>query len=196
MLDGILDFLVMVLVLGIVTGTSLNMTIPIVNETKQIRYDEIYDKTATSIGGEQANEYDGDGCMSYDEIILTVMSQSYFMPKPRLIDICGEVLAIKAEQPDEVDPGETPSFDISSTIEFTPDSADIGNWVRNKIDDWYKASELRGVVPVDDLRFCLQYDLGETEQKSDDMYALFILHQTGYENEPSLHRCLANGKLR
>lgn len=195
MVDGILDFLVMILVLGIVTGTSLNLTIPIVNETSQIRYDEIYDKTAQSIGGEQANEYNGDGCMSYDEIILTIMGQSYFMPKPRMIDVCGEVLAIKAEQPEEVDLTDTPSFDIKDAVEFTPNSADIGNWVRNKLDSWYNASELKG-IPINDLRFCVQYDLGDTEQKSDDMYAVFVLYQKEFESEPTLHRCLANGKMR
>ena len=74
MVDGILDFLVMILVLGLVVGASLYMTLPLVDETKQMVYEEIYDKTADMVKGEQVNEYEDDGYMSYDEIILTVIN--------------------------------------------------------------------------------------------------------------------------
>lgn len=195
MVDGILDFLAMVLLLGIVTYTSMGLTVPIIKEAQQLRYDEMYDKAATHLAGEQANEYTGDGCMSYDEIILTVMNQSFFMPKPRLIDICGETLSIQAEQPEEKDPTAPPIFDTDGTVEFIPDSVDIGNWVRNKIDYWYKASEFYGKLDANNLRFCIEYTLGGTEQESDNMYALFILHQAEGEEEPTLHRCLADGKI-
>ena len=197
MVDGILDFLVMILVLGLVVGASLYMTLPLVDETKQMVYEEIYDKTADMVKGEQANEYEDDGYMSYDEIILTVMGQSYFMPKPRAIDICGQVLAIKAEQPVEKDPTVPPSFDFDDAIEFTPNSSDIGNFVRNTINSWYQLSDAKKLgISIKDLRFSLEYTVGDTEQESDNMYALFVLYQTDDEDQPSLHKCLSDGKIQ
>lgn len=196
MVDGILDLLIMILILGTVVSASLGMTLPLVDETKQMVYEEIYDKTADIIDGDQSNEYNGDGCMSYDEVILTVMGQSYFMPKPRVIDICGQVLAIEAEQPEEKDPGTPPSFDIEDAIEFTPNSTQVGVTVRNLIDSWYQKSEAKNRgISIKELRFSIEYTLGETEQESDNMYALFILYQADGDAEPQLHRCIENGKI-
>ena len=198
MLDGVLDFLVMVLVLGLVTGTSMNLTIPIVDEVNQLAYDEIYDKTAPNIQGDNY-VYEGDGCLTYEELILTIMNQTYFMPKPRMLDVCGEVLAVKPDQPDDSgvidEGGEPPAFNVDDALEFVENDVNVGNWARNQIHNWYINSEFTH-IPITELRFDIRFDLGETEQYSDDMYAVFILHQADDETEPTLHRCLAGGQIR
>ena len=198
MLDGVLDFLVMMLVLGVVTGTSMNLTIPIVEEVNQLAYDEIYDKTAEKIQGDNY-VYKGDGCMGYEELILTIMNQTYFMPKPRMMDVCGEVLAVKPDQPDDSavtgESGVPPAFNGDDALEFVENDINVGNWARNQIHNWYVASDFTH-IPITELRFDMRFDLGETEQYSDDMYAVFILHQGPNDKEPTLHRCLAGGRIR
>ena len=183
MIDGVLDLVLMIFVLGIVISTMFGLVTPLVRQTNELKYDEIYDKTAAELNGLNANEYKGDGCMSYDELILTIMRQTYFMPKPRMIDVCGKILGIKEENV---------SADGSTTIKadqvFEPNSVDIGAWVVSTLDEWHKSSPISG-VDFRDLRFTILYDLGDTEEEIDDMYALFVLWNG------KLYKCLKDGQM-
>lgn len=191
MIDGILDLLAMIAVLGIVVPSSFGLILPVMKQSQAIYYTEIQDKTTTGLTGEQLNEYKSDGCLSYEELILTIMSQSYFMPKPRVLDICGEKLTVQLSQQElagiKDGLGDSP-------VEFTPNNVGIGNWVKDIIDKWWRASPLKDISP-DKLRFSIEYTLGNSESASDDVYAVYVLYKADHESEASLHRCLSGGRI-
>lgn len=184
--DSALDFLVFILVLGLVVALGFNFTIPVVKQAKEMSYVETYDKTADNLKGLNiTNDY--DGCLSSDEIVLMAMSQTYFMPKPGFMEINGQ--AIK----------------VSDSMAFSPNSLSIGSQVDTEIKNWfnrYKSSSTINKLDnppkqLKNARFKITYSMNDPDDIEDDSYSLFILLTRNDEGaRAELFKCEKDGKLR
>lgn len=199
MQDSALDFITFIIVLGIVVAISFNLVIPIVKDSQQLIHQEQYDKTIQKAQGDIADT-NVDGTYSIEEIVLQVMGQSYFMPYPRVIDLGGTRLIIEADQG------------------FSPITKGIGMQAYEAVETWANDYRAKGIASVNnklltygleavdyslpavkDMRFKLQFDYGDTEDETDDSYALHISINcrdlgTGVE-EQVLFKCLPSGNI-
>ena len=197
--DSALDFIIFIIVLGIVVSISFNLVIPIVKESQELKYSEQYDKTIQIIQGDKAEEQT-DGNYSIEEIVLQVMGQSYFMPYPRVVDLAGEKIDIQADKgfsPVAKTVGMQAYVGIETWAnEYKANGADN---IDNKLLD-YGLELTDGVLPdVKDMRFRLQFDYGELEEDTDDTYALYIsinVRDLGSRiEEQQLFKCLTGGNI-
>lgn len=186
MQDSALDFMVFIIVLGVVVSIGFNLMVPMLKDSRNLYYQENYDKTVGELRGDRA-ALDYDRCMSRDEIILTVMGQTYFMPKPGTIDIGG----VKIE--------------VANNIAFSPRSMDIGVEARDAIDRWFSRFKSSSAFHkfksppsnVRNARFKLMFSMNNPNNKYDDTYSLYILlRKNGADAEEELFKCELNGTLK
>ena len=165
--DSALDFIIFIIIFVVASVFSVNAIIPLTKESKELVYDEQYDKTVQKLQGEKV-EIIGDGSMSIEEITLQIMGQSYFMPAPRKIRIG------------------TDEYDIVVDKGFTPTSKSFGTPVYQNIENWANSFRTKDIVAINnylndynleladnvlplvkDMRFLLLYDNGPDEGKED-----------------------------
>lgn len=204
MQEPALDFIIFVVILGLVVTLSFGLIIPLVNESNNLVYSVKYDKTVEKAQGELINS-DNDDCLTLEEIVLQVMGQSYFMPEPRKIN-----LAV-ANAGDEIK--------ILAAEGFSPDSKAIAIRAHKQITNWANSFASKGKCNLDsrlamygkqftggsipskaDMRFKLQFDYNEPEKTSDDNYSLYIMLEckdieTGVITKETF-KCMPDGSIR
>ena len=174
-----LGFMVFILVLGIVVPISLNTIMPLTKKTKEMYYTETYDKTVKKLEGDIADT-DYDGAMSIEEVILTVMGQTYFLPKPGYLDVCGT------------------RIDIVDNISFSTNSDSVAMQANTAITNWYsKFNAPTGYTkpPRNKARFRFEFSMNEASNKDDDSYSLYIELDRDDGTGKRMFRCDANGAV-
>lgn len=173
--DSAFDFIIFIVVMGIVVSMGFNLVVPLVKVSSELIYEQNQDKTIQRVQGERVEEL-VDGHSSIEEIVLQVMGQSYYMPSPRVVEIAGYKIEIEAEQG------------------FSPVAKGVGMRAYRETETWanefrarglaalnnrllnYGLVYVEGAVPrVEDMRFRLHFDYGELESTSDDTYSLHIV---------------------
>lgn len=199
-----LDIMLFIILLAVTTSLAFNLIIPIVKDSQELKYSEKYDKTVDKAQGYGSLEDATDGYMSIEEIVLQMMGQSYFMPKPRTINIAGA------------------DFEVTANRGFTPESKPIGHEAYTLVNNWAKQfigqnfSNMRYDIEsaygytileqpsVKDMRFIIQLDLTEItsndpEEIAKEPYRLFIkIRSQDRETDEILdilYRCDSGGKL-
>lgn len=179
--DVALDFVVMILILGVVVATGFNLIIPVIKTIDNICYNETYDKTVGKLEGDKYIDT-FDGCIGSNDVILLAMGQTYFMPSPGILDIGGNII------------------EISDNISFSPNSLGVGTDAKSAINNWYSSfntSSMRSKFKdfptnIRNARFKVMYS-GDVA----DRYSLFILlTRNNSTAEPEFFRCEPNGKVR
>ncbi len=184
--DSALDFLVFVLALGISIAIGFNLVVPILKQSNELYYSEIYDKTADKLEGDQAMNTD-DGCMTRDEIALSAMGQTYFMPEPGHLTVAGTDIV------------------VANNLAFSPNSTNIGSQVLTALNNWHSAfinsstaSKFTGIpTVVTSARFRIEFDMNNADNKTDDSYSVYILlkrNTAGAKYE--LYKCISGGKVQ
>lgn len=182
--DLALDFLVFVLVLGISIGIGMNLVVPVLKDSKELYYSEIYDKTVDKLEGDKTINTD-DGCSSINEIVLEVMGQTYYMPDPGRLNIAGTEIS------------------VSNNIAFSPNSANIGTDTKVATTDWYNqfqsntASKFIGKpASIELARFRVAFDMNNADITTDDTYALFIRLKKDSSSGYELYKCISGGRVQ
>lgn len=206
MVEGALDLLIMIFVLAACLSVCMGLMVPIVKDSKQLVYDEIYNKSVDKLAGDRilpSSEF----CVPASKITLCSMGQKSFMPEPRQISIAGTYIDVgDTGAPGAVDDG------------YAARRVEIGNKVYGYIATWFtsfKASDSydkilnpptsleTSSITVDGKEinttalFTFMYDDNNTEDESDDSYALFIkLTENKPFAAPQLYKCLSGGRLK
>lgn len=178
--DYALDFLVFVVTAAVVTALGMLIIIPNSKNIAELRYKEYSDKTAmyTLETGEETIDNE-KSYYTADELVLVVMSQTYYMPEPKKINIAGDILEITEDEG------------------FVPNSAAHGNKVYNSIKKWFnefKNSASTGRfedVPdeLEDCKFSIRYSYNDHKDLQDEDYSLFIILTEKGSIEPKYYRC-------
>jgi len=186
MVDGLLDFLVFVLVLGVVITVGLGLIIPVAADIHHENTIQMYDKT---IGGRVDVVSVPDQPIDYktlEELVLTIMSQGQFIPEPGIIDVCGITVS------------------VSNNILFSPLSIATGNTARTSVTNWYTQFRSSPTFTlfsnppstIAGVRFKLKFSMNNPTDKNDDTFAVFILLTRNVIGaEPELFRCISGGRL-
>ena len=135
---------------------------------------------------------------SYEEIILVIGSQTYFMPSPRIIDVGSKVLTIQADATAINKPNV--QWKDNNTTEFIPENRGSLATVKNAVFSWCAAHTNRYANSNGfKLHFDLRFSTGINEGENDDCYAL---HAVGFNWDPEekgatikYFRCLPGGTL-
>lgn len=191
MKDEALDFLPMILLLGLVVSISFRLIMPIYRESQELVYKEQYDKTLQMVVGEQHYSNNStDPSLTYEEAILEIGSQSYFMPAPRVIDVGGKVFAIQPKATDIADPDS--AYEATATEDYIPGNRASLSMVKNAMYNWCNAYTARYSKDGFKLKFSVRFTTGDVEGASDDCYSLFIVAIDKAGNQFYL-RCKENG---
>ena len=183
MQDSALDFLIMVIILGVVLLIGFGVTVPLVEKSKQLQYQQTYDKTVGELNGDKAPEQ-YDGCLSCNEIALQTMGQTYFMPTPGFIMIAGTKII------------------VANNVAFSPNSEPIGNQADSALSSWfsqftasYKTSIANKPTSLSTARFRIMYDMNNTIDTSDDSYSVFILLTRASTGKQEFFKCTSGGGI-
>lgn len=201
--NSAVDFIVLIVLLGVIIAVCINLSVPMLKESKELMYQENYDKTVTALKSERFE--DGyDGCMSVQEVVICILSQNFFMPNPRIIDIAGQQIK------------------VFNTAGYSPYALDVGNEAYTQIQNWFNQFSLRSepdIVLVDkptninEARFIIQYDMNDPDKtcihkttecpnngdESDDTYSLYIRckSNTAPDYAPyKIYKLMPNGRLQ
>lgn len=206
MVEGALDFVIMVFVVAACLSVCMGLMVPMVKESKQLVYDEIYNKSVDRLDGDRVLT-NPEVCVPAGKISLCGMGQKSFMPEPRKIGIAGEMI-------DVGDTGATGDDEGG----YAARRVDIGNRIYKGIDEWFDTfisgpSYSNLVNPPESLQtsskivngeeinttalFTFMYDTNRTEDKADDSFALYIkVTENKPFAEPQLYKCLPGGRLQ
>lgn len=186
MVESGLNLIMLIITLGIVVAISFNLIIPVVNETDQFKYKQIYDKTADKIYGEKVLSSEDDEYYTASEIVLMIMGQNYFMPEPGKIEIAGEEIG------------------VSNNVSFSPKSKLIGDKAKDAIISWYSSFRSSydfrlykdSPTSLSNAKFKIMYCFNDGNNTQDDTYSLYIrLTKEGEDTQPKYYRCLSGGRL-
>lgn len=193
MKDEALDFLPMILLLGLVVSISFNLIMPIYKTSVELQYSESYDKTFAKVEGEQ-HKYDNSvlNGLTYEEMVLHLAAQTYFMPNPRVLDVGGEVFAIQPGAVTVTDPNA--AYTATPTDEYVPNNRATLENVRVALNDWCTRYTTRYGKDGHNLVFAIRFTTGTIEGPTDDCYALYVKVVDGVGNE-YWSKCLANGYI-
>lgn len=190
MKDEGLDFIPMILLLGLSIFVALNCIFPIWRESREA-YAETYDKSLGKIQGVQYMPNNStDSHLSYEDLIVTLATQSGFLPYPPVLDVCGDKYIV--QHTDETD-------SLVGAIEYTPDNRDTVESIKQSIHNWSNAcsnyytlsgSQINGFK----LHFKVKYTPGTLEETSDDCYSVFCIGINS-EGVEEYFRCLPGGKI-
>lgn len=203
MKDEPLDIIPMIVLLGLVVAISMSLIIPMYRDAQMLKYDVLYDKSVTSIEGGSEDIINIKDGFTAAEVSLMVGGQSYFMPHPRIVDVCGTKLEIQPDAqsvdkvfdpnagnavdpdapvgPDEggagdPDPGPDPGAGGTHGEEFTPKTYETYVRVRNLINEWYIAYKAASSdANASNLKFDIRFTTGDLETDDDDCYAVCVL---------------------
>ena len=195
-----IDLIPFMVIIGLLLKLSLSIVMPIYNNSFDLKYDMIQDKTArkTDTYIEYATNTRDPG-YSFDEMVLLIASQSQFMPDPKLIIIGSKVLVISSgDSSTLVRQGyEDPA------LTYVPNSAETMAYVSGIMEEW--AGQFDGLheglgVRAKDLRFALRFYPGDNEhydaKKKDDHFVLCILaRERGNLRLNRSVRCLKDGYI-
>ena len=205
-----IDLIPFMVIIGLLLKLSLSIVMPIYNNSFDLKYDMIQDKTArkTDTYIEYATNTRDPG-YSFDEMVLLIASQSQFMPDPKLIIIGSKVLVISSgDSSTLVRQGyEDPA------LTYVPNSAETMAFVSGIMEEWAeqftaKHGSLKKVGPsgedipitVKDLRFALRFYPGENvnyaDKKNDDHFVLcLVARERGNLRLNRYIRCLKDGDI-
>lgn len=201
MRDEALDLVTMVLALAVTVGICLNLVTPLVKKAQEVSTEQIYNKTTQVKESTQDNAYlpytlstsattdkdEFNGAFTYQEIILMLCNQNYFMPNPRVLDIGGKTFNIQSGEVGVADP--TTGGTVAADSEYTPKSSGTYSEIKQAVDTWCALYGSR------DYYFKMILNVGDEEGTSDDVFALHVL---GYKiddptNKPYYFRCTEGG---
>ena len=192
MKDEALDFLPMLLLLGLTIFISFGLILPIYYTSRTMAYESTSDKTLKYMQGEQHiqnNNFDVD--YNYPELIVALGSQTYFMPHPRVLDICGTVLEIEADSTTIVQPNE--KYTATVTADYIPGNLSTMQEIKNIVYNWCAAAsgKYSGFDPFK-LHFAIRFTTGSAEGASDDCYAVFVVALND-DGTKEYYRCKSGG---
>lgn len=193
MKDEALDFIPMIVLLGLVISICFGLILPIYRESRELIYTESYDKVLGKVQGESRYR-SGDNTinhLSYEEAILTLGGQSYFMPNPRIIDIGGKVYQVQASAISMADPGT--KYD-GPTNEYIPGNRNTLKSIKDTLNNWCTEFSNKYGQNGFKLHFTIRFTAGVNEGESDDCYALYVIGLDEYRQEVYL-KCLNNGYI-
>lgn len=185
MQDSALDFLVFIIVMGVVVTLGMNLTVPVVKKSKELYYSESYDKTVGKLEGERAVT-EADGAMTRDELVLTAIGQNYFIPDPGYLYVCGDTIK------------------VSDNKAFSPNSVNVGLQVLTDLNTWFtqfnssaSKSKFTGAPgDVTQARFRIEFDMNKPDDKADDTYSVYILLKLNKANAKNeIYKCMPNGRV-
>lgn len=193
MKDEAFDIIPLIVLLGILVSLSMGIMIPLYRDSQTLKYDVKYDKTVTASDGYlYDNTSEVEIGYSYEEIILMLGKQSYMMPSPRRIDVCGSMMGIEADTADGADPTTGVAADLD--VFYVPDDMATILRIKQIMQDWCtKYTQIYGENGFN-LQFEVRFTTGDTEDESDDCYAVFILAKNNL-NEIIRLKCLENGYI-
>lgn len=191
MKDEALDFLPMILLLGLVVSISFRLIMPIYRESQELVYTERYDKTLQKIEGEQYYSNNStDPNLTYEEAILEIGSQSYFMPAPRVIDVGGKVFAIQPNSTSIANPEE--AYTATATDEYIPGNRASLAMIKDAMYKWCTDYTARYGKDGFKLKFAVRFTTSNIEGESDDCYSLYIV-AIDKKGDQFYLRCKDNG---
>ena len=211
MKDEALDFLVMAVLLAAVLALGLRTVMPMYTESRELSYETRQDKTVTRIKGEAVeyhvddtearSEYKWpvDANLDYFGTVLALSEQTYFMPKPRVLDVCGDVYSIQAKAEDAAVP-EQPNQFIENATEYQPGTRGTLAKMQQSLYAWCQAATGRYVdssgnaIDPLKLRFSIRFTTNELEDESDDCYSVYVLAIDQFGHERFL-RCRSGGQI-
>ena len=193
MKDEGLDFLPMVLLLALVVFISFKLVMPIYYDSRQLEYSESYDKTVAKIEGEQHinnNSFDAD--YTYEELILTLANQTYFMPSPRVLDVFGYAYQIQMQATEVVQPNE--SYTATAVVDYVPGNKSTLLDIKAKVYEWCNKFTDRYGKNGFKLHFVIRLSRGTVEGASDDCYKIYVVAIYNDGTKEYLE-CFSNGTI-
>lgn len=204
MADDAIDFLGLILVLGLVVAIAFNLVIPMFDESNELKYEGNYDKTVQQLNTEKLDTF--DSTYTAGEIVTTLITQNYFMPSPRVIEIAGN------------------ETKVENLEGYSPYSRDLAVGMVNKLRSWFTQFKAGGSstgytnilnppASIDDARFVIRFNMNDPDitclhkvtkcpyngTESDDTYSIYIVvrGKNQKKGEPA-QECLLlpNGKIQ
>lgn len=216
MVEGALDFVIMVFVVAACLSVCMGLMVPMVKESKQLVYDEVYNKSVDRLDGDRVLT-NPEVCVPAGKISLCGMGQKSFMPEPRKISIPRGKNRPVDMPVDIIDVGDTGATGDDEGG-YAARRKDIGERIYRDIEEWFGdftsgPSYSNLVNPPESLQtsskivngeeinttalFTFMYDTNRTEDKADDSFALYIkVTENKPFAEPQLYKCLPGGKLQ
>lgn len=192
MKDETFDLIPLVILLGILVSLSMKLMVPLYRDSQNLKYDVRYDKTVTASDNYLYDTTSSVGIgYSYEELILMLGKQSYFMPSPRKIDLCGKLIGIKA---DTVDKKNLDNLSDDLDIMYVPDDIQTTIDIKQILQDWCNKYTQNYGENGFNLQFEVRFTTGNTEDDEDDCYAVYILGKNSLGEIKRL-KCLDGGKV-
>ncbi|MBR1453188.1 MAG: hypothetical protein IJ593_00865 [Lachnospiraceae bacterium] len=195
MKDEAFDFLPLLLLLGITISLCFNLLMPNYYKSRDINQSEVYDKTAARIEGVQYYNnsiLDSSPDLTYEEAILTMGSQNYFMPEPRLIKIAGESFSVQTETVDFQD--ENVSYIYTNADVYIPNDRSTYREIKNAVYKWCNDFTSKSGRSGFKLHFAIKYSIEKPTLQSDNCYSLCVVAYDAYGNRVYLG-CEKDGYL-
>lgn len=198
MKDEAFDFLPMIILLGIIIPICFGLSMNSYKYSREALYNERYDKTASQATGEvyysNNSVYDN---YSYEDAILAVSYQTYFMPSPRIIKIGDTAFSIQKDTPVNALPVEPYPYPVK---EFIPQSRATLDDVAKAMNNWCDAYNNNNGLNTEstgsayNLRFAIRFTVAELEKEADDCYSLYVVVYDS-DGKKEYKRCLDGGNL-
>lgn len=175
MRDEPLDFLPMIFLLGVVVSICFGLIMPIYKDSRELVYNEVYDKTLARAEGEKYYDDIGEPFWTFQEAVLTLADQEYFMPSPRVIKIGNKAYKIQDESSlsDEAYSGPTDTYlpDTRGTLEA------IFEQMRTTCNNINSVNgSINGLSgKAYKLKYTTRLTTGTVEGKTDDCYILCVV---------------------
>ena len=153
----------------------------------------------------QSKKYsdDFDGTYDYQEIILMLSNQNYFIPLPRVLDVGGTTFEVQSGELGVADPDGNNTTQ-STDAKYSPKSPGTCNEIKKALDEWCdRASVTMGLTErqLKSCHFRIMYDCGDIEdsqaedlgEEPDDCFALYVLALDKATGDKKYFRCIENG---
>ena len=178
MKDEPIDFLPLILLLGVIISISFNFIMPLYKSSRELVYQEVYDKTVSKANGviEYTKSTQDAPYWSFQEAVLTIAGQGYFMPSPRVLKIGNK--AFKIQEDDNAAAYSGP------TTDFTPDTRGALSQVHSAMVTVGNAINSVSLTSgkAFKLRYSMRFSTGTVEGRSDDCYTLCVVAKDEYGN--------------
>ena len=204
MKDEATDIIILIILIGATIAIAFNTLVPTYRAARELQYDVVYDKSVKSLNGAYYGEdMNIDEGKTYEEMILTLGTQSYFMPTPRVLDICGNGYSIQSQAKAAGNTSLDKYADVGQAVEeitddYIPNTETTLDDVKQALYTWgvnfrdKEDSSKIGIGYATKLKYSLRFTVGDSEELTDDCYSVYILAKDSI-GKTHYFRCTAGG---